>query len=175
MAFAATMSKKWISKDNISKKVDESELEAHLAGGWTLGRIAATGSNNSFSGKKHSLETKQAMSVAKQDNIPWNKDKVNVYTLQTRQKMSNAKNGPTAPIRLDLIKKRDFEQFGYDACTITEEDIHSILSTGYCLVCGRRDVILTIGRIDPLKPHTPDNCFCSCSICYRKKKTINIK
>lgn len=169
------MSKKWISKDNISKKVDEELVPDFIAEGWSLGRIAATGNNNSFAGKKHSPETKQAMSVAKQDNIPWNKDKTNVYSLQTRQKMSDAKKGVTAPIRLDLIKKSDYAQFGYDACTLTEEDIKDILDVGYCQVCKRNDVILTIGRIDTAKPHTPDNCFCTCSICYRKKKSINTK
>lgn len=167
------MSKKWISKDNVSKKVEEGLIPDFIAEGWTLGRIAATGNNNPFAGKKHSPETKQAMSEAKQDSIPWNKDKTDVYSLTTRQKMSDAKRGVSAPVKLDLIKKRDLAQFGYDACTITEEDIMKTLETGYCLACGRNDVILQIGRIDTSKPHTPDNIFCQCSICYRKKKSIN--
>lgn len=169
------MSKKWISKDNLSKKVEEELVQDYINEGWSLGRIAATGSNNSFSGKRHSPETKQAMSVAKIDNIPWNKDKTDVYSLETRQKMSDAKKGVTAPIKLEYIKRKDIAQFGYDCCTLTGEDIQRILSVGYCQVCGRNDVILTIGRVDTTRSHTPDNCFCTCSICYRKKKTINIK
>lgn len=169
------MAKKWISKDNKSMKVDEDLVADYINEGWALGRTAAAGSNNSFSGKRHSPEAKQAMSAAKRDNIPWNKDKTDVYSLQTRQKMSDAKKGVTAPIRLDLIRRQDIAQFGYDCCTLTEEDISAILSTGYCQVCQRNDVILTIGRRDTSKPHTPDNCYCICSICYRKRKSINNK
>ena len=165
--------KKWISKDNLSKKVEEEAIPDLIKEGWVLGRTSAKGSNNSFAGKKHRPETKQAMSVAKQNNIPWNKDKKNVYSLETRQKMSDAKHGPTAPIKLDLIRKKDYAQFGYDACTLNEKDITEILSAGYCLACGRNDVILTIGRKDTSKPHSYDNCFCTCSICYRKRKSIN--
>lgn len=46
------------------------------------------GENNSFYGKHHSEESKQKMSEAKKGKTPWNKGKTNIYSEETKKKMS---------------------------------------------------------------------------------------
>lgn len=49
------------------------------------------GKNNPMFGKKHSENTKKLISESKIGNIPWNKNKKNVYTEETLKKMKKPK------------------------------------------------------------------------------------
>ena len=55
---------------------------------------------------------------------------------------------------------------GYGDCTITEDWIISNIFNSSCIYCGDSDwKHLGADRIDNSKPHTPENCVCSCGIC----------
>lgn len=57
-------------------------------------------------------------------------------------------------------------------CTITVDDFISICSKG-CFYCGETDwKILGLDRVDNTKPHTKENCVCSCWECNNKKGRI---
>lgn len=168
------MAKKWITKDNTTKKVPEEELDKWLAEGWTAGRITFKSTNNPFSNKSHSEESKQKMSEAKEGFVPWNKGVPMQDTTKLLLSSIQLHKRPlAAPVKLDLVRREDISRLGYDGCTLTPEDVVEILSAAKCETCGREDVILMLGLRDWKLPHTRDNCFCQCSICYRNNKYKN--
>lgn len=76
-----------------------------------------------------------------------------------------------------LIKsyKSSDKKRNYGECTITVDDFISICSNG-CCYCGETDwKVLGLDRIDNTKPHTKENCVCSCWSCNDKKQRKSIK
>lgn len=59
---------------------------------------------------------------------------------------------------------------GLGECTLTTDDIVNII-TQPCHWCGETDwTKLGIDRLDNSKPHTLENCVCSCFACNSKKQ-----
>jgi len=58
-------------------------------------------------GWKPSKETKQKMSEAKKDYIPWNKSKTNCYSEETKKKMSESQKGK---VRYSKMKEKDIRK-----------------------------------------------------------------
>lgn len=59
-------------------------------------------------------------------------------------------------------------------CTLTQEYILNYIFDNTCIYCGESDwKQLGCDRIDNSKPHTPDNCVCSCSKCNIERKRQN--
>ena len=163
------ISQKWICKDNLSKKVQITELDNYIKDGWTVGRNTIKGANNPFFNKKHTEESRQKMSEAKKDYVPWNSGiPMNEDTKVLLSRIASHKMNLTAPISLNQIRKEDIKRLGFDGCTLTESDLEEIFEEKRCETCGRTDVILTLGIRDAKKPHTKENCFCQCQICFRK-------
>ena len=76
-----------------------------------------------------------------------------------------------------LIKsyKQGDEKKGYGICSITVDDFLELTSNG-CVYCGETDwKKLGLDRINNTKPHTKENCVCSCWNCNDKKQRKSIK
>lgn len=59
--------------------------------------------------------------------------------------------------------------YGYGNTEINVNDFLEICSKG-CAYCGEKDMLkLGLDRIDNTKPHTKENCVCSCWLCNNKK------
>lgn len=160
---------KWMWKESTSKKVPIDKIEEYKKDGWMLGRNTIRGSANPFFNKRHTEESKQKMSEAKKDYVPWNAGKpMSDDTKVLLSRIASHKMSLTAPISLNQIRKEDIKRLGFDGCTLTESDLESIFEEKQCKTCGRTDVILTLGIRDAKRPHTRENCFCQCQICFRK-------
>lgn len=76
-----------------------------------------------------------------------------------------------------LIKayKSSDKKKGYGICTITIDDFLEITKNG-CFYCGETDwTKLGLDRKDNTKPHTKENCVCSCWTCNDKRQRKEIK
>lgn len=60
-------------------------------------------------------------------------------------------------------------KYNVGECTLTTDDIVSMFLKG-CHWCGEKDFMkLGVDRLDNSKPHTPENCVCSCWACNDKR------
>lgn len=76
-----------------------------------------------------------------------------------------------------LIKsyRQKDKKYNCGECTITVDEFLEICSNG-CTYCGETDwKVLGLDRIDNSKPHTKDNCVCSCWSCNDKRQRNEIK
>lgn len=62
------------------------------------------GDKNPFFGKKHNENTHKIISDTHKGKIPWNKNKINIYSLETLEKMSNSKKELRLDINLTELK-----------------------------------------------------------------------
>lgn len=86
--------RRWVNKNNINKHIKSKELEKYLNNGWNFGRILnVKGTNHPMYGKHHTRETKEKLSKSHKGQIPWNKNKCNIYSEEILQKMRESKKG----------------------------------------------------------------------------------
>lgn len=89
-------SKEKMRQAHLGKKVSE-ETKQKISN-------ASKGEKNHFYNKHHSEENKIKISETLKGNIPWNKGQTNVYSNETKKKMSEAKIGKHYP-KLSEAKK----------------------------------------------------------------------
>lgn len=121
--------------------------------------------------------TKQYYRTNKEKILKYQKDRYDAdpeikknYSKKYREKTNynkkyrDTKNGRAANL-LSSYKKSDIKS-NRDECTLTRSWIIDKIFTASCIYCGDSDwKHLGCDRIDNSKPHTPENCVCSCGIC----------
>lgn len=97
--------------------------------------------------------------------------------LNTKEWHETHKENPE--YRADMLV-RGYKQYdkkkGRGETRITAQWILDNIYTKPCFYCGETDwKLLGCDRIDNNKPHTPENCVCSCNKCNRKRGRQDFK
>ena len=109
-----------------------------------------------------------------------NKDYMKKYR-STHRELVNKRNNEYRKTKkgraISLISHYKFEDNKYNRgeCTLTNEQLIQLWENG-CYWCRETDwTKLGADRLDNSKPHTIDNCVCSCKKCNNERQTSSMK
>lgn len=125
--------------------------------------------------KRHHAKYKEKRNAYSREYHEKNKEKRNTYHREYLKKYKETEYG-LAKMRIGNYVKMDRDAERGD-CTLTPDWFIEKIFNSSCIYCGDSDwTHLGADRIDNSKPHTPDNCVCSCGICNveRQCKSMSV-
>lgn len=129
--------------------------------------------------KVNRMTNAERMRKWRNNNLEYSKEKEHEYYLKNKQRYNDYYKEKYST----LEGKASYLLAGYKAndlkhkrgeCTLSIEDVIGLLKSK-CVYCGETDwTELGADRIDDSKPHTLENCVCSCWSCNHKKHSKSI-
>lgn len=127
-------------------------------------------------GRKYGIQYHQEHKEEHKKYYQDNKEKIDAYRKERREELieynreyRNTKNGKAVKLKLNYVHSDKQKKFDTDQ-NIDENWIVEHIFGASCIYCGETDwQKLGADRIDNSKPHTPDNCVCSCEKCNKQR------
>lgn len=114
--------------------------------------------------KRHHEKYKEKRNAQYREYYKTHKEELNANHREFMHEYRKTKEG-LAMIRIGNYRKED-SKHKRGKCTLTKEWFVKNVFDSRCIYCGDDNYLhLGADRIDNTKPHTSDNCICSCGIC----------